>query len=496
MERISLHPTMNVQITLLDGGIHLTPCTDYMLKYLKYSHKSMQKVNYRSKVVFEERILYQLDGAGGLFTLQGFHLKLCQLIHKHKDTYTVTDGRTPMPAIDWQAVKNVGLRPYQIDAIAEGLTLGSQYSGIFYAAGGYGKTYCQAFTYAAWNKLNTILAIPLKQVFNATYKKFTEIFPDKHIGRVGDGWHDISTDITITTFRSLDKCAMEKCQLLLIDELQGAASEHTQNVISSIKPIRIFGYTATDDGLFNGADKLLKGLFGERLIEIPYETAQEVGAVVPALVYFIKTPEYLVSSTTFEGAMTQGIKLCKPRNALIAKIITQVPKGWATLTFVDHVNDHLIELHKLMPAGVKYVHRSSDKKELGIYALTPKQQDEITKDFMHNKFQHLIATDAFRAGVDIPHLRVVIQASSGASKIEVIQEALRGSRILTEADKTKLGIEEDKTHFVLIDFLDGHDERLASLAQKRMEHYKDQGWKIKIVDSISEIDWYDYKQNL
>lgn len=456
----------------------------------------MEMVQYKRKTVFEERLLYKTDDIGGIFTLQGFFVKLKELIHKNKDSFTVTDSRTALPDIDWEAVKHIGLRDYQVEAVAQGLTEGAENSGIFHAAGGYGKTYCQAFTYAAWNSLNTIVAIPLKQVFEATYNKFVKLFPDKHIGRVGDGYHDISKDITITTFRSLDKCATEKCQLLLIDELQGCSGEHIQNVITSIKPIRIFGYTATDDGLFNGADKLLKGLFGEHLIEIPYEEAQGVGAVVPALVYFVKTPEYLVTSSTFEGLLRQGVKMCKPRNSLISKIVTQIPEGWPSLTFVDHVNDHLIELHKLMPAGVKYVHRSSDKKELGIYALTPKQQKEVTQDFMNNKFQHLIATDAFRAGVDIPQLRVVIQASSGASKIEVIQEALRGSRILTDEDKERLDIKEDKTHFVLIDFLDNHDDRLNDLAMKRMDHYRQQGWKVKVVDAVNQIDWNDYQPTL
>lgn len=487
---------MNIHITLLDGGIHLTPATEYLTKYLKYSHRKMEMVRFKRKTVFEERLLHQMDGEGGLFTLQGFYVRVCNIIHKNNDTYTIKDERTPLPDVDWRAVKDVGLRDYQIDAVAKGLTLGSEQSGIFYAAGGYGKTYCQAFTYAAWNKLNTILAIPLAQVFNTTYKKFVELFPDKHIGRVGDGWHDISKDITITTFRSLDKCATEKCELLLIDELQGSTGEHVQNVISSIKPIRIFGYTATDDGLFNGADKLLKGLFGERLIDVPYDEAQDLGAVVPAVVYFVKTPNYLVTASSFESVLTQGIKLCKPRNELISRIITKIPEGWPSLTFVDHIDDHLIELHKLMPQGVKYVHRKTSKKEIGVYALTPKQQKEITQDFIDNKFQHLIATDAFRAGVDIPHLRVVIQASSGSSKIEVIQEALRGSRILTEADKERLNIEEDKTHFVLIDFLDNHDDRLNDLALKRMEHYKEQGWKVKIVEAVNDIDWYDYQTKL
>ena len=484
---------MNITITLIDGGIRVSPITDYLTQYLKYSHRKIETIRYKRETTFEERLLYETDGQGGLYTLQGFFKKICNLIHKNKDTFKIIDLRTPLPDIDWAAVKAVGLRDYQVDAVVKGLAEGTVNSGIFNAAGGYGKTYCQAFTYAAWNKLNTILAIPLAQVFRATYKKFTELFPNTHVGRVGDGHFDISKEITITTFKSLNKCATEKCELLLIDELQGCSGDAIQDVISSIKPTRIFGYTATDDGLFNGADKLLTGLFGERLVYIPYQEAEALGAVVPALVYFVETPQYLMNAHSIEGAISQGIKNCKPRNQLISKIVTKVPEGWASLTFVDHVADHLIELHKLMPPGVKFVHRCTNKKEIGIYALTPKQQEAVIKEFSYNELKHMIATDAFRAGVDIPHLRVVIQAAGGSSKIEVIQEALRGSRTLPEARMKELGITEEKTHFVLIDFLDNHDERLSKMAQTRMAHYTSQGWKIKIVDSVDKIDWYDYK---
>jgi superfamily II DNA or RNA helicase len=480
---------MNINITLVDGGIRVYPFTDYITKHLKYAHRSIETVKFKRQTVFKDRLLYDTDGQGGLYTLQGFFVKICKLIHKNKDTYNVTDLRTKLPPIDWPAVKEVGLRAYQIDAVVQMLIEGEKNSGIVRACGGFGKTYCQAFTYAAWNSLNTILAIPLAQVFRATYKKFVELFPDKHIGRVGDGFNDISKDITITTFKSLDKCAVEKCQLLLVDELQGCSGEHIQNVISSIKPIRIFGYTATDEGLFNGADRLLTGLFGERLIDITYEEGKVMEAVVPGIVYMLKTPNYLVNSMSIEGKIASGIKNCKPRNQLIAKVVTKIPEGWASLTFVDHIADHLIELYKLMPTGVKYVHRGTSKKELGVYALSVKQQQEVIDDFINNKFLHLIATDAFRAGVDIPHLRVVIQASGGSSQIEVIQEALRGSRTLSEAAMAKLGISEPKDCFVLIDFLDNHDDTLHNMSLKRIKYYKEQGWEINFVENVSEIDW-------
>ena len=488
-------PIMNIKITRLDGGLRISPAPPYVIKYLKYQHRSMEIVKYKRVPTFTERLLHTVDEEGGVYTLQGYFEVLCKLIHKNHDTYNVEDVRTPMPEPDWQAVKTVGLRPYQVDAVVEGITKGMQHSGIYLAAGGFGKTYCQAFTYAAWNTLNTILAIPLKQVLKQTYAKFVELFPDKHIGIIGDGHNDLSTDITLTTFKSLPKCAIEKCELMMIDEMQGTTGDVIQDVLTGIRPRRIFGYTATDENLFNGADKVLKGLFGERLINIPYEEALEANAVVPGVVYFVETPDVVVSAQNFEGKLSQGVKRCKPRNQLIAKICTLVPEKWQTLVFVDHITDHLVELYKLMPAGTKYIHRGTSKKDHGTYALSEKQQDQIIRDFTDGQTRTLIATDAFRAGVDIPQLRVVVQAASGSSEIEVIQEALRGSRTLSKERGEALGVDE-KTHFVLIDFLDGHDPTLANMAQKRMNYYRKQGWKIKVVKKPEDIDWYDFGDKL
>lgn len=483
---------MNIKLTRLNGGLHLDIAPPYITNYLQYHHRVMTTKNWKRETVFEKRLLHTADGNGGVFTLQGFYVSLCDLIHKNHDTFTVVDTRTKLPEINWDEIKRIGPRDYQIDAVVDFLLRGSEDSGIINATGGYGKTYCQALTYAAWHELNTILAIPLNQVFRQTYKKFVELFPDKHIGRVGDGFFDISEDLTITTFRSLDKCAIEKCELLLIDELQSATGDLIQSVLSKFAPRRIFGYTATDDGLFNNADKLIKGIFGERLIYIPYDEALEVGAVVPGTVYFVRVNAPEQFSRTFESALTEGIKKCRRRNELIAEACAAVPAGWATLVFVDHVHDHLINLYKLMPPGTKYIHRNSNKKEIGAYALSKKQQDAVIEEFSSNQFQYLIATDAFRAGVDIPHLRVVIQGSGGASKVEVLQEALRGSRILTEERREELGLPE-KTHFVVIDFLDNHDERLTALSNKRRAYYKEQGWVIRDVNSIEEIDWNYYE---
>jgi superfamily II DNA or RNA helicase len=484
---------MKIKLTRFDGGLKINPSPVYLLKFLRYFHREMQSIQWKRESVFVEKLLYVSDEEGSIYTLPGFFKEIVDLCHKNMDAVEIEDYRTSMPEPDWAAVKKIKLRDYQVEMVLDMLFKGKEDIGVINATGGAGKTYLQAITYAAWNKLNTILAIPLKQVVLQTHAKFKQLFPDKHIGIVGDGKNDISSDITIATFRSLKNCALEKCELLLVDEMQSAGQDTFQNCLKLVKPRRIFGFSATTEGMFNNTDKLLKGMFGEDLIYFPYDDAEVAGAVVPGVVYMVKMPDDLITDgyTSMEAKIKHGIKRCSERNEIIGKVCAAIPKTWQTIVFIDHVKDHLVSLFKYLPQGSKYLHRESSKKSVGAFALSPSEQNKVIEEFANNKFQILVASDAFRAGVDIPNCRVVVQASGGSSKVEILQEAYRGSRILTEEYKEKFGLEE-KTHFVLVDFMDNHDPTLENMAKKRISYYKEQKWKIKIIEDYSKIDWFNY----
>jgi hypothetical protein len=79
--------------------------------------------------------------------------------------------------------------------------------------------------------------------------------------------------------------------------------------------------------------------------------------------------------------------------------------------------------------------------------------------------------------------------------VEVLQEALRGSRILPEETQAKYGL-TPKTHFILVDLMDNHDPVLEGMAKKRIQYYKEQGWKVYTVDSVDQIDWHQNKTTL
>ena len=483
---------MDITLTRLDGGLHITPAVPYITNYLKYSHRSLEQERWQRVNKFTAKFLYASHASGGIITLPGFYNHICKLIDTNTDICITNDLRTPLPSVDWERIKQIGLRDFQLEPFANFLTAIQESSGLCTAAGGIGKTHFQLACYAAFNKLNTIVAIPLNAVFDQTYEKFVKYFPEKKIGKVGGGQHLISNDITITTYKSLAACATEKCQLFLADEIQKSTGTVIQNDIAGLRPIRCLGFTATDQHLFSGADKIIKGLFGERLIHIPYEAATEMEAIVPMVVYFVKIPDgIIINGSTIEYKIKNGIKCCEERNALIGQVAAKIPKNWQTIIFVDHIADHLVNLHKYLPQGTKFIHRASSKKKVGKYALTVKEQRNVIQDFKSGNFQYLVATDCLGVGFDAVDCRVVIQGSSGSSEVEILQEAFRGSRVIPKEQQGPLG---EKTHAILIDFLDNHDETLRNMAEKRKQIYKKQGWLIRVVDKPEDIDWHSYKK--
>ena len=479
---------MSLEITLVrqPNSLYISKLTPYLEKYLQYSHRSFKKVGFKTKNSFDKVMLHSLDGEGGAVTLQGFFHTVKELIDKNKDTYVVEDQRPIMPDVDWQAVKDLDLRDYHKPNIAKLLTCGE--SGVIHCSTGLGKTFIAMTICAAYPQLNTIVATPSKNVFNQTIKKFREQFPDKKIGCMGDGHRDIG-DITITTYKSMKNCDLDRCQLLIMDEIQESTTPTAQECLVRMHPMRIYGLTATDEKLFSGADKVIKGVFGERIVDVPYTESVEIGAIVPCEVFMVRTGK---SERWFgkehRSRIIKGIKMYDKRNDLVASVCNVVPEGWQTIVFVETIKDHLKELYERMPKGTKFVHRNSDKKDINGLALSTKQQDEICAEFSRNEFQYLLATEALEAGTDFPNLRVVVIANGGSSYIGLTQKAGRGARILPESLRLELFV-EPKTKFILIDFYDEHDEFLEAQSEKRLEIYKSHNWKINVVDTPEQIVW-------
>lgn len=479
---------MEINIVRTDTGLHIYPLPPYLEKYLHYTRRSFETVKFRRVNKFEKIALYSKDEDAICHTFGGFYHQVISLIEKNFDVANVKDNRTQFKNPDLHRVKKLDLRDYQIEDVVRIITANE--SGIVKAATGWGKTFAAAAIYAAFNQLNTIIATPSRNVFNSMMKKFVKLFPEKHIGGMGAGHKDIGSDLTIATFKSLSLCALEKCELLIVDEIQESTAPVIQDCIASVNYKRVFGLTATDEKLFNNSDKLIKGIYGERLVNIEYDESVEIGAVVPVTVYMLKVPEHIVSARTTEAKIKKGIKTSKIRNGLIGDVIKAIPNKWQSLTFVDTIEDHLKTLLEYVPKDVKYVHRKAkiENEKNKHFELSGKEQDKICEEFLNNEIQHIIATEALSTGTDFPNLRVVILGQGGSSFVALTQKVGRGSRVLMEEDRERLQVDK-KTRCIVIDFQDNHDDVLANMAEKREEIYAEHKWEVIKVDKISDIQW-------
>ena len=130
---------MKLKITRFDGGLKISPCPAYLNKFLRYHHREMKSVQYKRECVFTERLLYATDVDGSIFTLPGLYQDIVKLLSKNLDTLELEDYRTPMPDPDWNEVKKIKLRDYQLEPVLDLLFKGKEDSGVINATGGFGK---------------------------------------------------------------------------------------------------------------------------------------------------------------------------------------------------------------------------------------------------------------------------------------------------------------------------------------------------------------------
>lgn len=92
----------------------------------------------------------------------------------------------------------------------------------------------------------------------------------------------------------------------------------------------------------------------------------------------------------------------------------------------------------------------------------------------------VVGTSVIGEGVDVPAADAMVYAAGNRSKVKVIQDVFR---ILT-ADGSK-------SHGVLIDFADDHDDRSCTRAAERLHYYRANGFEADPVDPSYLPVWLD-----
>lgn len=462
------------------GSLVIHNATPAIKAELCYEHKSLEQSEDYSRDA--RKITETIDlfapienDPTAIVTYQGL-IDLVVTICKEQNTpYEIADVRVPFPNARIRLAG--GFRCKQFLMFLK--LLQANRSGLFRAPTRYGKTTVIANVLKVYPGIKTVLAAPGVNLLNQLIEELRAKVPDREIKGIFTGSRNKteSDDITVVSLDSLDKVDHLGTKLLLIDEPHAAAAPKRVPILNKFSNARRLGFGATTEGRFDGADKIITGLFGPVLVEKTFREAVAEQAICPIKVFIIKVPFTPFKVKKRDHAYRTLLHRNEVYNQLVKYISDHViPPDWQTLIFIDELKQaDLLNLF-IVEGQIAAACR-----------MTEKERREMFTRVSQNEVKRVICTDIYATGVTIPEIRCIVNAAGGGGSITSTQKPGR----LAE-------IKPGKQAGYLIDFLfkntdSGQPQASAWKAvvndcYSRIETYKKNGYEIVIVDHPQKIE--------
>lgn len=431
-----------------------------------------------------ERVaLYKYDTNGKLLFPRGFTnrvVALCREANVEIDLvdvpFTLADPRR-FEADFHKVFSHMDLKAKQDECLA---TVSVSDGGIVVAPTGFGKSFLFAAICLMHPHARIHVITRRRDVMKRLLRHLTKFIPD--VGQVGGGckrWSRV-TVITADSLHLVDHTPGLCADLVLYDEVHEAAAPSYSVELSKYQHARMFGFTATPDGRFDGAHHRLEGLFGPKIFEMAYQEAVVHGLVLPVRVDWIDV-RMPVNPCEFKKETAKerwGIWRNQVRNRLIADKAREFPDDNQVLILVRTL-EHAVFLKQELPDFKlcydkmdSEVHAALVKKgmldALDEPPMTPQARDQMSRDFEAGTLKKVIATDVWSTGVDFPQLSVLIRADARASEIMDVQAP---GRVVRRHDPS------GKDHGLVIDCMDYFDGAFMRRSNERKKTYVKQGWE-------------------
>lgn len=387
--------------------------------------------------------------ASGLFMEQLAKLKAAYRLR-------VTDMRV-MPGFRDIKINNMTLphgggksdRPFQVNCV-NAMMNASRVGGIVLAATGDGKTYIAAMYF---KKLigSAVFVVDELTLLQQTMMEFESLLGER-IGVVGGGRYD-PRRITVATVQTLARARkrkefrkwFESVSVVIIDEVHVAINRSNIDVITSVKPLAVFGLTATLETAKEDVRMRVAALCGPVIFEHTIAEGTAEGHLTAGTACFVAyrdalpgpVPGYwtkmrikgeglidvFIKPWSREAAYRYRVALSKPRNNLIEELAREgLRRGHNVCILVESV-DHLRALsgrlrdvkHRAL-CGVKSI--SGD----------PKDRIQALKDMDAGRLHLLIATRVFGKGVNVKALDLIIDGTAMPGRNAAMQRYGRGVR--------------------------------------------------------------------
>jgi superfamily II DNA or RNA helicase len=431
---------------------------------------------------YERRLLYKYDAHGRIVFPRGFSTRVFNLCKESSCEIEIRD--TPHPTLtserfnsDFNKVfSHMDLKAKQDECLA---VVSISEGGIVVAPTGFGKSFLFAAICLMFSNARIHVVTRRRDVMKRLIRHLVKYIPD--VGQVGGGmkkWSRV-TVITADSLHLVDHYGINQADIVLYDEVHEAAAPSYSMELAKYQDARMFGFTATPEGRFDGAHHKLEGIFGPKIFHMTYQEAVSHGLVLPVKVEWIDVrmtnPCEFKRETAKERA---GVWRNKTRNKLIADKANEFDQDDQVLILVRTL-EHAVFLKQELP-DFKLCY---DKMDADFHAtlvkkgmldalteppMTPATRDQMSKDFEAGTLKKVIATDVWSTGVDFPQLSVLIRADARASEIMDVQAP---GRVVRRHDAS------GKDHGLVIDCMDYFDGALMRRSIERKRTYTKQGWE-------------------
>lgn len=254
----------------------------------------------------------------------------------------------------------------------------------------------------------------------------------------------------VSTIGSVKKLNLHNFKCVIVDECHIVGSARFQEFFSNTSyPLR-FGFSATPEGNDKYRFATIKQHIGGVISEISSEELIKNDVMTPPEIHFIRI-ENCIPTPEWESSYDINIVNNELRNAKIAELANN--SEYSTLVLYKII-EHGEKLLKLIPGAVMLSGNNS-----------PSEREEVIKKFKNGEIRVIIASNIFKQGISINNIEMLIIASGGKSKIEVLQKIGRALRKHPGKDVA-----------LIYDFFDDGNKFTKKHSHERYELYKKAGY--------------------
>lgn len=433
-------------------------------------------------------------------------------------------------AVDLIDLRNKNLMPQPVLANLESLRgkqpeiialVATSPCGIIQGATGIGKSFIIRQICRMYPGLNILICTKKSSVVRSLYEDLEKSLPGQ-VGQFGGGKATgAGKRIVVTTTKSIGKVDPREVHLLIVDECHCVGDNNIAEELAKFQFCRRFGFTATPVRGDN-TEACMEALFGQILIEVPYEEAAEQGVVTNigyAMVPLTKGPRYIEDNpaqgklTSDSFKKTEAYWRNRERNALIRHYADLGLRAGRQVLIMVETLEHAVFLKEVFfrdddvpviqygkgsndqqfqKLGIKILRRRETAEAVGVWAATrnmkfftqeerelaafeyvksrytlkKKDMEALTDELSAGRLRCAISTMVLSEGVNLKHLSLLIRADGMVSEVNGSQIPGRLSRLYPGKD---LGI--------MIDFNDCFTFWTKRRSDAREELYKQHKWK-------------------